>query len=174
MFPEGILRRLSVPVARETFMYRFQYVSYIENCLRFLNNTSYILNAGSRARLFDTLIDLIIPPVPKPTVYAENMPHENKKKSSSTTSSPDAKSLETSHRCSRKEQESQTVYPLLPGYQPHFHTVHSVIATMHLAKITQRWTGSHCVQAMQLLPDQLFKQAYMKYQRQRVGYVTVV
>jgi hypothetical protein len=79
MFLEGILRRLSATVARETFMYRFQDVSYIENCLRFLNSTSYIRNAVSCARLFDTLIDLIIPPVPKSTVYAENMPHENKK-----------------------------------------------------------------------------------------------
>jgi len=158
-------------------MYRFQDVSCIGNCLRFLNNTSYIRNAVSCARLFDTLIDLIIPPVPRSTVYAESIPHENKKqkqKSSSTTSSPDAKSLETSHRCSRKEQKVRTVYPLLPGCQPHFHTVHSVIATMHLATITQRWIATHCVQAKQLVPDQLFKQAYMKHQRQRVGCVTVV
>ena len=141
-----------------------------------MNNTSYIRNAVSCARLFHTLIDLIIPPVPKSTVYAENLPHENKikKESSSTTSSPDAKSLETSHRCSRKEQKAQTVYPLLPGCQPPFHTVHSVVTTMHLATITQRWTGTNCVQAMKLVPDQLFKQAYVKNQCQRVGYVTVV
>jgi hypothetical protein len=80
MLPEGIQRRLSAPVARETFMYRFQDVSYIENCLRFLNNTPYIRNALSCARLFDTLIDLIIPPVPKSTVCAQNMPDENKTK----------------------------------------------------------------------------------------------
>ena len=99
MFSEGVLRRLSAPVARETFMYRFQDVSYIENCLRFLNNTSYIRNAVSCARLFETLIDLI-PPVPQSTVCVENMPHgKKKKKSSPTTSSPDAKSLETSRRC---------------------------------------------------------------------------
>jgi hypothetical protein len=61
-------------------MYSFQDVSYIENCLRFLNNTSYIRNAVSCARLFDTLIDLIFPSVPKSTVYAENMPHDNKTK----------------------------------------------------------------------------------------------
>jgi hypothetical protein len=61
-------------------MYRFQDISYIENCLRFLENTSYIRNAVSCARLFDTLIDLIIPPVPMSTLYAENMPHETKKK----------------------------------------------------------------------------------------------
>jgi hypothetical protein len=68
MFPAGIVQRQSAPVATETFMYRFQDVSYIENCLRFFNNTSYIRNAVSCARLFDTLIDLIIPPVSKSTV----------------------------------------------------------------------------------------------------------
>ena len=168
-FPEGILRRLSAPVARETIMYRSQDVSYTENCLRFLNNTSYIRNAVSCARLFDTLIDLIIPPVPKSTVYslqstvyslrrkhASRKQKNKKNKCSSTTSSPDAKGLETSHRCSHKEQKAQTVYPLLPGCQPPFHTVNSVITTMHLATITQHWTGTHCVQAMQLVPDQLF------------------
>ena len=92
MFPEGIVWRLSAPVAKESSMYLFQDISYIENCLRFLNNTSYIRNAVSCARFFDTLIDLIILPVPVSTVNAENMPHKHKK-SSSTTSSPDVKSL---------------------------------------------------------------------------------
>jgi hypothetical protein len=142
-------------------MYRFQDVSYIENCLRFLNNTSYIPNAVSCARLFDTLIDLIIPPVPKSTVYSLQSTQKTcltktKNKCSSTTSSPDAKSLETSHRCLHKEQKAQTVYPLLPGCQPPFQTVNSVITTIHLATTTQHWTGTHCVQAMQLVPDQVF------------------
>lgn len=79
MFPEGIVRRLSAPLAKESFMYLFQDISYIENCLRFLNNTSYIRNAVSCARFFDTLIDLIILPVPMSTVNAENMPHKHKK-----------------------------------------------------------------------------------------------
>jgi hypothetical protein len=143
-------------------MYRFQDVSYIENCLRFLNNTSYIRNAFSCARLFDTLIDLIIPPAPKSTVcnlqstQKTCLAKTKKQKISSTTSGPDAKSLETSHTCSHKEQKAQTVYPLLPGCQPSFHTVLPVITTMYLATITQHWTGTYCMQAMQLVPDQLF------------------
>jgi len=79
MFPAGIVLKLSAPEATQTFMYRFQGVSYIENCLRFLNNTSYIRNAVSCACLFDTLIDLIIPPVPQSTVYSLRTKHASRK-----------------------------------------------------------------------------------------------